>query len=262
MVQSEAKSRSLRVFGSLAYAVTPSQGRRKLDDRFEPSIFIGYINQTDGYRLYNPVSKRFFTRRDVDVREQSKWEWEEKANKQMNESNYVDPFPASDDHEVNHEENSESAHTQSSPDEASQSTTRTSGSSNQQTPMNSQASSTNSLSSLSPTLKPLSDVYLKAKKVKANYETHTTHDDDDPTICQFALNVADPITYNEALTKKEWKHAMKEEIHAIEKNNTWNLVKLPAGKNLVGLKWLFKTKISPNEEILRHKARLVAKGYS
>ncbi|KAD6119247.1 hypothetical protein E3N88_10518 [Mikania micrantha] len=36
----------------------------------------------------------------------------------------------------------------------------------------------------------------------------------------------------------------------------------PEGKNVVGVKWTFKTKIGPHGEVSRYKARLVAKGYS
>lgn len=37
-------------------------------------------------------------------------------------------------------------------------------------------------------------------------------------------------------------NAMKEEIEAIEKNNTWMLVDLQANKEAVGLKWIYKCK--------------------
>ena len=43
-----------------------------------------------------------------------------------------------------------------------------------------------------------------------------------------------PKTVSEALGSKEWKEAMKVEMDALEKNNTWDLVELPQGKKLVG----------------------------
>jgi hypothetical protein len=45
-------------------------------------------------------------------------------------------------------------------------------------------------------------------------------------------------------------------------NNTWELVDLPEGKNLVGCKWIFKVKRKADGEIDRYKARLVAQGFS
>ena len=54
---------------------------------------------------------------------------------------------------------------------------------------------------------------------------------------------------------------MKEEIGAIEKNDTWELVDVPQGKEVIGVKWVYKTKINAEGKIERHKSRLVVKGY-
>lgn len=35
--------------------------------------------------------------------------------------------------------------------------------------------------------------------------------------------------------------AMGEKIHAIEKNDTWELTSLPEGKTTIGVKWVYKT---------------------
>ena len=55
---------------------------------------------------------------------------------------------------------------------------------------------------------------------------------------------------------------MKQEIKALEENNTWKIVELPKGMHAVGSKWIYKVKYKANGEIERFKARLVAKGYS
>lgn len=80
--------------------------------------------------------------------------------------------------------------------------------------------------------------------------------------CSFALFVSDPTTYEEAAKSKDWEQAMKDELMAIERNETWELTDLPDGKNIIGLKWIFKTKYHADGSIQKHKARLVAKGYS
>ena len=46
------------------------------------------------------------------------------------------------------------------------------------------------------------------------------------------------------------------------KNNTWQLVDLPDGKNVVGCRWIFKKKRNADGAVNRYKARLVAQGYS
>ncbi|RVW37270.1 Retrovirus-related Pol polyprotein from transposon TNT 1-94 [Vitis vinifera] len=56
------------------------------------------------------------------------------------------------------------------------------------------------------------------------------------------LFVADPTTFEEAVEKEEWCSAMKEEIATIEKNETWELVELSEDKNVIGVKWVFRTK--------------------
>ena len=55
---------------------------------------------------------------------------------------------------------------------------------------------------------------------------------------------------------------MDEEMEALEKNKTWNLVKLPTGRKPVGNKWVFKKKFSAEGKVEKYKAHLVAKGYS
>ena len=53
----------------------------------------------------------------------------------------------------------------------------------------------------------------------------------------FALFVdSDPINFDDAEREEKWMMAMKEEIDSIDKNQTWELVELPAGKKCIGVK--------------------------
>jgi Reverse transcriptase (RNA-dependent DNA polymerase) len=72
----------------------------------------------------------------------------------------------------------------------------------------------------------------------------------------------EPKHFQEALSQPVWCEAMKEELRALEKNNTWVIVPLPKDKKPVGCKWVYKTKYNSDGTIERHKARLVAKGYT
>jgi len=72
-------------------------------------------------------------------------------------------------------------------------------------------------------------------------------------------------TFIEAITGEnasQWRSAIKEELVAHEKNNTWTLVPLPENRNIIGCKWVFKIKENPTENNVRFKARLCAKGFS
>jgi len=57
--------------------------------------------------------------------------------------------------------------------------------------------------------------------------------------------------------------AMVEEIESLQKNQTWELVQLPAGKRAIGCKWVYKRKplVSENEGE-KFKACLVEKRYA
>ena len=55
---------------------------------------------------------------------------------------------------------------------------------------------------------------------------------------------------------------MKEELEMIEKNNTWELVERPTDKPVIGVKWVYKTKLHLDGTIQKHKARLIAKEYA
>jgi len=53
----------------------------------------------------------------------------------------------------------------------------------------------------------------------------------------------------------------EEGLNSIEKNQTWELVDPPSNKNPIALKWVYKVKVNPKGEVVKHKARLVAKGF-
>lgn len=72
----------------------------------------------------------------------------------------------------------------------------------------------------------------------------------------------DPPNFVEAAKEEKWIEAMKRELQAIEKNNTWELVVLPAQAKTIGVKWVFKTKLNEDGQVDKYKARLVVKGYA
>ena len=55
---------------------------------------------------------------------------------------------------------------------------------------------------------------------------------------------------------------MKEELDALTKNHTWDLVTLPLRQSVVGCKWTYKIKTHFDGSIERYKARLVIKGFT
>jgi hypothetical protein len=76
------------------------------------------------------------------------------------------------------------------------------------------------------------------------------------------VSIEEPKTYKTALKYSNWQAAMQDEIDALHSNNTWTPVQRPLDENVVGSKWVFRTKLNEDGSIDRFKARLVAKGYT
>jgi hypothetical protein len=72
----------------------------------------------------------------------------------------------------------------------------------------------------------------------------------------------EPNNFNEDRKYDHWVKAMNDVLDQIEKNNTWEMVHRPEGKNIIGSKWIFKNKLNEQGQVVRNKARLVCKGYA
>ena len=59
-----------------------------------------------------------------------------------------------------------------------------------------------------------------------------------------------------------WNQAIEEELKALKESKTWEIIARPAGKKLIGCKWIFTPKFNLDGSINKYKARLVAKGYT
>ena len=71
-----------------------------------------------------------------------------------------------------------------------------------------------------------------------------------------------PRNIQEALDEPSWKLAVFEEMNALKKNGTWEVVDLPREKSVVGCKWVFTIKSKVDGSVERYKAKLVAKGFT
>ncbi|KAD7117504.1 hypothetical protein E3N88_04772 [Mikania micrantha] len=236
----------------------------KLDHRSERCVFVGYSHESSGYRQYNPNSKKFTVQKHVIFNEDGVWKWNSKGTKEpmLDHTYFSDPFPFTQLEPEN--DNSLSTH------DLPTSPTPVISHSSTITPLPTarrplqNPNLHNPSSSTQP--HPNEDPSVTSKRICKPpgwlRDYHTGEDPIEEETQLFAVSITDPINYSEAAPKQEWQQAMKEEIAALKKNKTWELTTLPPGKNVVGVRWTFKTKVGPNGEILRFKARLVAKGYS
>ncbi|GLT98425.1 hypothetical protein SLE2022_159300 [Rubroshorea leprosula] len=211
----------LRVFGSIAFIHVPDEKRSKLDGKSEKFVFIGYDSSSKGYKFYNPSNGKIVISRDAEFDEGSSWDW----NASQNEEYVI--FPLQEGESI--------------PD------TRQNVASPPHSPHGSQ--SPEDCSSEGPLrTKNLADIYEETEVV------------DNPSFfCLFAD--IEPLNFKEAAIDKKWKHAMDEEIKAIQKNGTWELMTLPEGQKAIGMKWVYKAKKNAQGKVEKYKARLVAKGY-
>jgi hypothetical protein len=75
-------------------------------------------------------------------------------------------------------------------------------------------------------------------------------------------SVSVPRNLQEALSDPKWKTAMQEEMKALHKNKTWDLVKLPNENKVFGCKSMFTIKHKSNGSMEKYKVTFVAKGFT
>jgi hypothetical protein len=80
-------------FGCVAFSHVPEELRKKIDDRSEKYIFIGYSEQSKAYKLYNHVTKKFLVSRYVKFMEDKSWD-EMENNSSHNPSLELDEHQA------------------------------------------------------------------------------------------------------------------------------------------------------------------------
>ena len=76
------------------------------------------------------------------------------------------------------------------------------------------------------------------------------------------LSQFEPKKVDEALQDADWVNSMHEELHQFVRNDVWELVPRPKGVNVIGTKWILKSKSDEHGIVIRNKSRLVAQGYT
>ena len=219
----------MQEFGCKVYVMVPYEKRRKLDNKAERMKFVGYDDSSKGYRLVDKHNKILVSREVKFLNTcRNSTRAAEMENAEMEKSIERESMHVpSTKRLVELEEEEVEDDEESEVEEENHETLRRSTRSNFGNP----------------------PAYLE------NYVTYKADESRDPRNFKEAMESANKI---------EWKKAMELELETIEENNTWELTELPKGKQLVGSKWVFKTKhgSGENEGEVKHKARLVAQGFS
>lgn len=246
----------LKIFGCKVMVHIPKDKRRKLDVKSRECIFLGYCDNTKGYRCYNPEDKMTYISRNVKFFEKI--------------------YPG-----LNHSEKSDVIHFfQDEPEDSAEASS--SGLVQQEGEVN---------SAISVSIEEVQDDDISVQtevnhNISRDEEFFSGEDEQEAPInepelrrstriskpperlqCQISSEHVDndPSTVEEALSSPEahlWKEAMQEEYDSLMENRTWDLVDKPKSKKPISCKWVFKKKRTSTGEIERYKARLVVKGYS
>merc|ERR1712023_43512 len=110
------------------------------------------------------------------------------------------------------------------------------------------------------------DLIFNEIKTLTNERDDILNDTDINAYLSSIKNIDDttPKTYKEAITgdeKNHWIPSIADELNSLRETDTFELVKLPKGVNIVSSKWVFKKKTNSDDSI-RYKSRLVARGFT
>lgn len=236
----------LRVFGCVAYALIPYEKRVKLDEKSVRCVMFGVSKESKAYRLYDPIRKRIIISKDVRFDEETRWNWEDN----IDEDKFVECGEAEEEEERNQDENLVTAPATNEETEEGDNT-ESDGERTVSTPEERSDTSRAGRSKLRP-------VWMKDYVVDGR---GLIMEDDGEELVALFLSDEDPEKFEDAIQHDKWRKAMETEIESIEDNNTWELVSLPASVKVIGVKWVFKTKLNEKGEVDKYKARLVAKGF-
>ncbi|CAL2270407.1 unnamed protein product [Prunus armeniaca] len=106
------------------------------------------------------------------------------------------------------------------------------------------------------------DLKAKGKYLINNYISLSRLSESHVHYVKQLADISVPNSVTKALEDPKWKEAMNEEMQALQKNVTWELMPLPHGKKIVGCRWIYTVKLKANGSVERYQARLVAKGYT
>ncbi|KAI0524876.1 hypothetical protein KFK09_004266 [Dendrobium nobile] len=79
---------------------------------------------------------------------------------------------------------------------------------------------------------------------------------------QHSIIPTNPTCYSQAVKHAAWRSAMSTEFQALQSQGTLTLVPPSPVQNVLGCKWLFRTKYYSDGSIARYKDRLVAQGFN
>ena len=238
-----------RVFGCPAYVHTPESQQRKLSEKAWKGIFVGYCTDSPAWKIYNPITRRVLHSRNVIFDEtfgssspvippsvQPMGDCGDMPNTSVENLNSIPAniiIPETAARRVHFDEPADTVISSNS------------GSPSPLLPRNLETEPGFSL--------PVDDIsgftWLK----------------ESDSMALLSAVAGEPGSYKEAMASPEfdlWQTAMDIEHSSLIDLNVWEECELPAGRDAIGCRWVYKRKIGADGSVARYKARLVAKGFS
>ena len=228
----------LKIFGSPCHVLIPSALRHKLEENSHKCIFVGYGLCEKGYRLFDPSNRKIILSRDVKFDEESLWKWDN-----VQEGEIIVPMPAEN----------QNCEPRLDLDSSLQM--------DAETLVQDEPSQDLDISTQMGENTILQDGRISGSSQAIDHTPKKWRSVNE-IMAQCNICIVEPESFEDANLDESWRNAMKAELEMIEKNNTWTLVDRPFGKPIIGVKWVYKTKLNLDGSVQKNKARLVAKGYS
>ncbi|CAL1356412.1 unnamed protein product [Linum trigynum] len=266
----------LRVFGCLCFVLMPRKERTKLTPKTARCAFLGYSDIHKGYICYYPVLQHVRIAATVVFFENFRFFPSVESENHL--FNPMSQLPSFDDDDTENDDglpppeeppsplpnmpptppgttpaSSSSLHLDS-PDTSSSSTSHASMSHSSTATSAASAADGGSPPPSPPHDNPRLSLRVNKGQPPPRFNEYFAYGID-------ALVV--PTSYKQAEGNPLWEAAMQTEIDAVHANKTWTVVDGPPPEvPVIGCRWLYALKMTPQGEIERHRARIVAQGYS
>lgn len=235
-----------RVFGSIAYAWIPKQHRNKFDEKSRPAIMVGYYDDKQAYRLYNPDNNTFFAcKKPVFLENKKGADLLGKVPRVSGQNETLLLHDKIEHHEVcgdRNEDEDENEENENVNNEMHQENIQAIDN------LNEEANNTD----------------CRRSQRQRKQTDRLQIQPDLKSYCNMSKEeIVPPTCYNEAVKgtyRKEWRESMEEEMNSQEEMKTWKIVKREKAMHILRSKWVYVLKYKNNE--VKFKSRLVAVGYN